>query len=357
VGVTGPGLSWTLAATCRCLVEDLGLSSDDCWRALALQLVRNHSIEGEHMRLFTVLAVMLVLLIGVPPAHAVSRVYAASATCSNGLTLLLQPGAVPGQSSASNGPPAKDIPPGRPLIRLPLYPGATRSSVSFFYGGLDNFLPNYRKSAVAEFAIPTSYSAVSAWYKLHLRACGFSLADELPLQHPSGHVVAAITARSRDELTVVNITYLPLTRNATAVKYVVEALDLPPRTPDSFLRGPFVQVVLSFHAYSAAPMYRRHVVLSITWPATISRLIESVNRLTRIAGFEMNGGGGGVICSSVTVLTFVRTDGGARRVRVRTIVGQVVVGHTRALDDTGGRVERLIGHILAHRYHAGKLCI
>lgn len=43
MGVTEPGPSWTLAATCRCLVEDLGLSSDDCWRALT-DLAQEHAV-------------------------------------------------------------------------------------------------------------------------------------------------------------------------------------------------------------------------------------------------------------------------------------------------------------------------
>jgi hypothetical protein len=57
------------------------------------------------------------------------------------------------------------------------------------------------------------------------------------------------------------------------------------------------------------------------------------------------------------VLSFVRTDGGARRVKVGGILDEVVVGRTRSLEDTDGAVMHLVHRIVVHRCQTSRACV
>ncbi len=216
--------------------------------------------------------------------------------------------------------------------------------------------PAYRKVAVAEFAAAASYAALSSWYRANMAACGLRVFGDAPLQRHGGPVYARLSLTSSDGLTLVNITFRPLTARLTVVRYVAEELDLPLRPPSSFLHGPFVRVAVSYHSFSSVPSLAHRFSFTITWPATISRLVRAVNGLNRVYVSDLGMGGGAIVSSAFTTLSFVRTDGGERRVRISTLRGTVVVGHSRALDAYGGNLFVVVGHIVAHRCSTASAC-
>ena len=56
------------------------------------------------------------------------------------------------------------------------------------------------------------------------------------------------------------------------------------------------------------------------------------------------------------VLSFVRADGGIRRVSVGGAIDRIVVGHTRPLEDKNFRVERLVDRLVHARCHPAQGC-
>ena len=278
-----------------------------------------------------------------------------SGSCSTAPAFLLVPEPLPGPS-ARNGPTARDIPLGVLILHLPVYPGAVRSTVAIPQFGAFDVPPAYRKVTTAEFAVAAGYATVSAWYRANMQSCGLLLGADTPLQRHGGPAYAALSFASPGGLTVATLTFRPLTAQLTAVRYVAEALDLPRRPLASFLNGPFVRVVVSYHSFSALPSLAHRYSFTITWPATISRLVLAVNRLRRVYVSGLGMGGGAIASSAVTTLSFVRTDGGMRRVRISTLRGTAVVGHSRALDAYSGNLFEVVEHIVAHRCSTASAC-
>ncbi len=278
-----------------------------------------------------------------------------SGSCSTAPAFLLVPEPLKGPF-ARNGPVARDIPRGVLSLHFPVYPGIVRSTVTIPQFGDFDLPPAYRKVATAEFAVAVGYAAVSAWYRATMPSCGLLLGADTPLQRHGGPAYAELSYASPDGLMLVHLTFRPLTERLTAVRYVVEALDLPPRPPASFLRGPFVRVGVDFQSFSSAPSFVHRYSFTITWPATTSRLVVAVNRLKRVYVPGLGMGGGGVIASSVTTLSFVREDGGIRRVRIGTLRGMAVVGHSRPLDAYSGNLFDVVRRIVAHRCSTASAC-
>lgn len=274
--------------------------------------------------------------------------------CPATLMLELRPRPIPGLSYR-NGPPARDIPP-RPLtVHLPVYPTAMPSYQPIAPDGVSQiFPPAYRKVAVAEFSVAVGYGSVAAWYRRTLPRCGLWLDVETPLQRHGGFPFAGLGFFSRDGLRMLSLTFRPVTPGLTLVRYDMQALDLPPRPADSFLHGPFVRVSVLYQSSGVLPSSQRTLCFTVTWPATIARLVAAVNRPAQIFVSGL-GGGGGVVFSESAVLTFVRADGGARRVRVGGVLIRLIVGHTRPLDDSSGLL-RVVDRLVAHRCGHARTC-
>jgi len=207
-----------------------------------------------------------------------------------------------------------------------------------------------------EFAIPAGYARASNWYRRSLASCGFFVTSEAPLQQHGGPPYTGLFFTSRDGLRWPALIFRPVSPHLTLARYVVQALDLPPRPAASFLRGPFLRVAVLYRSAGALPSMNHVYRFTITWPATIARLVAAVNRLTRIAVSGL-GVGGTVIMTERAVLSFVRTDGGARLVTVGGMLDEVVVGRTRPLEDTDGAVMRLVHRIVVRRCQTSHACV
>lgn len=305
------------------------------------------------MRVSAALTVLwLLATFGVPAKVLASASIARSSACSASLTLYLRPGPIPGGDR--NGPPARDIPPNPVAVLLPLYPAAISSTLPIPDSTFQVMPPAYRKVAGAEFAVSARYDGVSSWYRTSLAACGFWLSGKAPLQQHGGPRYAGLFFTSRDGLRWLTLTFRPVSPRLALVRYLVQELDLPPRPVASFLRGSFMRVSVLYQSVGALPSMNHVYRFMITWPATITRLVRAVNRPTRIAVSGL-GSGGLVIMTERSALSFVRTDGGTRRVKAGGVFNEVVVGHTRPLEDIG--VQRLVDRIVTHRCQSKRACM
>lgn len=271
---------------------------------------------------------------------------AGSSSCSGNLTLVLRPGVVSPASADSNSPPARDIPPGPLIERFPLYPGAAPSNAAMPAHAVVSMPPAYRKVARAEFQVPAGYRAVSAWYQSSVRACGLFLEGTMPLQQHGGPRFTTLDFVSPRGLSRLTLVFRPLSSTETAILYVAQTLDLPPRPQASYLNGPFTRVQVTLKSSGAVPTMNYTRRFTITWPATIARLVTAINKPAQIF---VPLGGGAVISSQSAVLSFVREDGGVRKVSVGGTQDLLIVRHTRPLDDTDGTVLKLVVRITHHR--------
>lgn len=224
------------------------------------------------------------------------------------------------------------------IVHLPLYPGAVDSTTPIPNDTFQNFPAAYRKLSIAEFAIPAGYTVVSDWYGRSIAACGYVVNGTSPLQQHGGPPFAALFFLSRDGLRSVSLTFRPVSRYITLVRYLVQVLDLPPRPSASFLYGPFVRVSVLYHSQGVMPASHHVYRFTINWQPTITRVMRAVNGPIRIY-----------------VPSSERTDGGIRQVRV--VNGppyDIVVDHSRPLVDINGQLLRLVdrlGHARCHPTH------
>lgn len=284
-------------------------------------------------------------------AHAAERM---SMACRRSLTLVLRPGVVPPVNAAWNRPAARDIPPGPVTERFPLYPDAIPTSVAMPPNAVSGILPSYRKVARAEFRLPAGYLTVSAWYTHALAACGMPIGGTMPLQQHGGPRFAGLEYISPDWLNRLTLIFRPLTPSTTAVLYVAQTLDLPPRPVSSLLNGPFVSVAVEYRSTGILPQSNYHFRFTITWPATIARLVAAINGRTQI--YVPVGVGGTVLSVQSVKLSFLRPDGGARMVVVGGVLDRIIVGHTRPLVDLNGRVLKLLSRIVRHHCRTAGTC-
>jgi hypothetical protein len=215
-------------------------------------------------------------------------------------------------------------------------------------------LPSYRKVARAEFQLPAGYSTVSAWYQHALAACGMPIAGTMPLQQHGGPRFAALEYISLDWLNRLTLVFRPLSTTATAVLYVAQTLDLPPRPASSLLHGPFTRIAVDYQSNGTVPHSNHRYRFTITWPATIARLVAVINGPTRI--WVPVGGGEAVVFYQSGRLSFVRRDGGVRVVSVGGVLDRLIVGRSRPLVDRDGRVLKLLTRIVRQRCQAGSAC-
>jgi hypothetical protein len=314
--------------------------------------------RGDPMRLFVVFTSLLVvgsLCTPAPSSASTVMAHTTASACNAPLFLELRPGPVPGGMGLQNQTPARDIPPTPVVMHLPLYPTAAPSTEFIPNDVPLTIPPSYRKVAVDEFAIPVQLNIVLTWYQRNLVPCGFELSINSPVQQHGGPPYASLYFTSRDGLRSVTLTFRPVSPRLTLVRYLVQALDLPPRPAASFLHGPFVRVSVFYQSQGAVVAMDHVYRFVINWQPTITQLVRSINRPTGIAVCCW-GGGGAVIMTEKAVLSFVRTDGGIRRVSVGGVYGGIVVGRTRRLDDTDSRVERLVDRLVHARCHPDHGC-
>jgi hypothetical protein len=245
--------------------------------------------------------------------------------------------------------PAADIPPGPAAVRLPLYPLA-RPSTRVIPTLSPLLSSRYRKVASANFVASTAYRTVLAWYASAFQRCRWLNDGTEPLQRG----LAGLEFISRDGLQRVSLTVQPDGAQDTRIRYVVQVLALAPRPADTLVHGPFVRVEIVFHLYRAHR--NRTSRYTVTWPATISRLIAAIDAPTTVFDLNAAGPGGAVALSHAASVTLVRADGSTIHVYVRDIVPELIVNHTRPLFDPNYRVTRLLQRITHRRCPTPSAC-
>lgn len=293
--------------------------------------------------------------LGVHTSVAAVRARTATTTCLTPLTLVLRPGTVPG-IGAQNGPPAWDLPPNPVIVHLPLYPSAIGSTGFIPTNTFQSLPPSYRKIALTTFALPVGFKAASAWYQTNMANCGYSSSGASPLQKHGGITVATFFFTSHDNLRMVSFTFRPISQRLTLVEYLAQMLDLPPRPAASYLHGPFVRVYVLYRSHGVVPPANRVRRFTINWQPTIKRLVDTINMPLQIHTPRMREGGGLTILTESSTLSFVRADGGIRRVHVGGVFNTVIVGHTRALDDTVRGVQFLVDRLVDARCRGNRSC-
>ncbi len=280
--------------------------------------------------------VLVMVVLGWMPAARPSAVLAftsgkvpqAGSGCAASLTLLLTPG--PGTVPDMDRP-AADIPRTPLVMHLPLYPEAVPSTYAMPLNGGMHIPALYRKVAVAEYAVAVPLQIVQTWYAAALSRCGFRQYGFLSRQRQGGITYAGGDFVNASGVNL-QLTYRVVSRHLTAIRYVLQALDLPPRPKATYLHGPFVRVNVTVHMYSAVPTGNHFWRFTITWPATISRLVHSINSLKYV--YPGPGCCGGVVVSSETAtLSFVRPDRGTRLVALSSILDTVTIGRAGTLSE------------------------
>jgi hypothetical protein len=293
--------------------------------------------------------------LGLAPVHAAHGASAGGSVqsgCAAALVLDAAPGSIDtlvGHELAITPRAAADIPPGPVAVPLPLYPLA-RPSTRVIPTFAPPLTSRYRKVASADFVTPASYGSVLTWYAPAFQRCGWLNDGTEPLQRG----LAGLELISRDGLRRVSLTVQPHGSQTTRIRYVVQVLALAPRPADTPVHGTFVRAEIVFHLYR--PGRHRTSRNTITWSATISRLVTAIDTPTTVFDLNAAGGGGGVALSHAASLTLVRADGSIVHVYVRDIVPELIVNHTRPLFDPDYRVMRLLQRITNHRCRTRDAC-
>lgn len=169
----------------------------------------------------------------------------------------------------------------------------------------------------------------------------------MPLQQHGGPQFAGVGSTSPDWLNQLTLIFRPLSPTTTAVLYVAQTLDLPPRPASSFLQGPFTRVAVEYQSSGVLPHSNHRYRFTVTWPATITQVVAAINRPTRI--WVPVGAGGTVPFSESVKLSLVRRDGGVRSVTVGGVLHRLIVGRSRPLVDMNDRVLTLLTRIVQRR--------
>src|SRR5579872_1944967 len=149
--------------------------------------------------------------------------------CSTPLTLTLRPGLTDPNNHVSM-PAAPNIPPGPVVIHVPLYPGATTSSLPMPHAAYSYPASQYLKAATAEYEVSTDWTTASNWYRQAFLACGYVEAGS----SSSGvrGVTVSIGLAMRDPTHApleVTLAFTHGPAGKTLVLYVASTIALPPQ--------------------------------------------------------------------------------------------------------------------------------
>ncbi len=204
----------------------------------------------------------------------------AATGCSAPLMLTLRPGLIEPNNHVSM-PAAPNIPPRPVVIQVPLYPGATPSSLPMPHAAYSYPASQYLKAATAEYAISTDWTTASNWYRQALMACGYTLAGS----GSSGvhGVTVSIGLAMRDPMHApleVELAFTHGPAGKTLVLYVAYTITLPPQ-PAMVPGTPRTVEILSYRALVqgqlAASRPNKYVIVRDS--QSIRALIHHLNSL------------------------------------------------------------------------------
>jgi hypothetical protein len=167
------------------------------------------------------------------------------AGCSTPLTLTLRPGLTEPNNHVSM-PAAPNIPPGQVVIHVPLYPGATPSTLPMPHAAYSYPASRYLKSATAEYELSTDWTTASNWYRQAFTACGYTEAGRgsAGLHGVTISIGIALRDPTHPPLEVaLAFTHGPAGK--TLVLYVAHTITLPPQ-PAMVPGSPRAVTILSY---------------------------------------------------------------------------------------------------------------
>jgi len=292
------------------------------------------------------LLVIVLLVCGLAPAWY--PMPADAAGCVASLTLRMRAG-VPspkGMLPPTPAPALAPIPPGAVTIRVPLYPGAVRTTERETMPITGYPETPYLKVASATFRLPAAAGTGEYWYQEEFWRCGYSTAGDGQGDDAGGPVSYGMqfAARGNPDLTV-ELSFETVAGH-NLVLYVAEEVTTPPRPAGSYLPADLVQVQIA-HVLPLATGSKPVVYRTVTDPIALRPLVRAINALTSIdVGIHecpFNQG------QWATLLIFQRRNG--QRIRVYDAPGcpKVVVGAYPALWDLTHSVRAAITALV----HAG----
>jgi hypothetical protein len=228
------------------------------------------------------LAILCMVQLLVPASLQAASVGAVSIVsgCSAPLKLTLRPGLTEPNNRVSM-PAAPNIPPGPVVIQVPLYPGATPSSLPMPHAAYSYPASQYLKAATAEYEVSTDWTTASNWYRQAFVACGYTLVGS----GSSGQhgVTVSIGLALRDPMHAPLEVALAFTHGPagkTLVLYVAYTIALPPQ-PAMVARTPRTVDILSYRplvpGQLAASRPNKYVIVRDS--PSINNLIRHLNAL------------------------------------------------------------------------------
>lgn len=192
-------------------------------------------------------AILASLLIVIPaPIHASQP--SPATPCSTPLTVTLQPGLNEPNNHVSM-PAAPNIPPAPVAIHVPLYPGATPSTLPMPQAEYTVPASKYLKGAWAEYLLPTDWDTASGWYRQAFSACGYTSAGQGYSGNRSGIVSIGIAfSDPKHPPLQVSLAFEHAPSGGTLALYVATTNTYPP--PAILVPGmPNAVTILKYHSF------------------------------------------------------------------------------------------------------------
>jgi hypothetical protein len=244
------------------------------------------------------------------PASTPVRVLAASLATINcsATTLSLHPGLNPG---ARNMPPgiAPDIPRGRFVVALPLFPGAIPLK-SYVASPFAQHPANaYLQTGSAEYQSADDEATVTAWFRRALPHCGWR-ADGNWNTNASTFTAGLFWASATNSDLTLDLSFGSSPSGGTYFGYGVEEVTYPPRPASSYLHGSFSQVRIALQRGSIQQGgYVPHVGHdTVIDGGAIKHLVKLINA---VSGYHTVSPlcSGGLSLVGPAWLSFIRPDG------------------------------------------------
>jgi len=218
------------------------------------------------------LPALCVLLVIAPMNASAAQRLSQTGSCSARLVLKLRANPDPGRPTS-----APAIPPGVLQVRVPLFPGAQRSSRAMSQASSAGPSSWYRKDVRAEYLAPGAWGTVRQWYRAAFTGCGFRFGGSGYSGDRSGIVAHSLSfgfgTQGTDQIT---LTFERAGGRQTLVLYAASAITLPP--PQVLVPGLPTGATISYYGSRALGSAPRAVVI-IDSPVVIRKLVRIVNHL------------------------------------------------------------------------------
>lgn len=175
---------------------------------------------------------------------------------------------------------AKDMPKGKVVVKLPLYPQAstTNRTTKNLY---DSYPATpYLKEAKQKYTLPVSEQTAEQWYNDTLKQKGYKISGS----GSSGNIKTGVSSKGitfvskKNKNLTVLMSFQSLGTNQTLVQYDVQYIATPAREPGSILPKNLTRVVMTYKPRGYLDSHKKEIK-TITDPKTLSELRSMINQL------------------------------------------------------------------------------